>query len=71
LPGTIYTAAEEVNQAGGRGLPLICDIRNEEQVKEAIAKTVETFGGIDILVNNGKYRATTQLVHVLFLFTEF
>lgn len=52
LPGTIYTAAQEIEAAGGRALPCLCDIRFEEQVDEAIAKTVATFGGIDILVNN-------------------
>jgi len=52
LPGTIFTAAEEVEAAGGRALPLQVDIRDEEQVYAAVAKTVETFGGIDILVNN-------------------
>ena len=52
LPGTIHTAAEAVEAAGGRALALRCDIREEEQVRAAVAKTVETFGGIDILVNN-------------------
>ncbi|MEM6414079.1 MAG: NAD(P)-dependent oxidoreductase [Pseudomonadota bacterium] len=52
LPGTIYTAAEEIEAAGGKALPLIVDIRAEELVKEAVEKTVETFGGIDICVNN-------------------
>jgi citronellol/citronellal dehydrogenase len=52
LPGTIYTAAEEIEKAGGKALPLVCDIRHEEQVLDAVAKTVERFGGIDILVNN-------------------
>ena len=52
LPGTIYTAAEEIEAAGGRALPLVVDIRFDEQVAAAVAKTVETFGGIDILVNN-------------------
>jgi citronellol/citronellal dehydrogenase len=52
LPGTIYTAATEIEQAGGRALPLAVDIRDEEQVYAAVAKTVETFGGIDVLVNN-------------------
>lgn len=52
LPGTIYTAAEAIEQAGGRALPVLCDIREEEQVGEAVAKTVETFGGIDICINN-------------------
>jgi citronellol/citronellal dehydrogenase len=52
LPGTIYTAAEEIEKAGGKALPLVCDIQQDEQVADAVAKTVETFGGIDILVNN-------------------
>jgi citronellol/citronellal dehydrogenase len=52
LPGTIYSAAEEVEKAGGKALPLQVDIRDEEQVQRAVAKTVETFGGIDILINN-------------------
>ncbi|MEM9705969.1 MAG: SDR family oxidoreductase, partial [Pseudomonadota bacterium] len=52
LPGTIYTAADEIEAAGGKALPLIVDIRAEELVKEAVHKTVETFGGIDICVNN-------------------
>jgi citronellol/citronellal dehydrogenase len=52
LPGTVYTAAKEIEAAGGKALPCIVDIRFEEQVAEAVAKTIETFGGIDILVNN-------------------
>jgi citronellol/citronellal dehydrogenase len=52
LPGTIYTAAAEIEAAGGRALPLAVDIRDDEQVAQAVARTVETFGGIDILVNN-------------------
>ncbi|MCB2098559.1 MAG: NAD(P)-dependent oxidoreductase [Parvularculaceae bacterium] len=52
LPGTIYTAAEEIEKAGGKALPLIVDIRDEAIVKDAVAKTVETFGGIDICINN-------------------
>ena len=52
LPGTIYTAAEEIEQAGGRALPVVCDIRSEEAVKAAVAAGVEQFGGIDICVNN-------------------
>lgn len=52
LPGTIFTAAEAVEAAGGRALPLVCDIREEDSVDEAVAKTVEAFGGIDIVVNN-------------------
>jgi len=52
LPGTIYTAAEEIEEAGGKALPVVCDIRSEEQVVEAVEKGVEAFGGIDICVNN-------------------
>ncbi|MFT3755864.1 MAG: NAD(P)-dependent oxidoreductase [Pseudoxanthomonas sp.] len=52
LPGTIHTAAEAVNAAGGCGLALKCDIREEDQVRAAVAATVDAFGGIDILVNN-------------------
>jgi citronellol/citronellal dehydrogenase len=52
LPGTIHTAAKEIEDAGGKALPIMCDVRLEEQVAAAVAKTVETFGGIDILVNN-------------------
>lgn len=52
LPGTIYTAAEAMTAAGGKALPVVCDIRHEESVAEAIAAAVSTFGGIDILINN-------------------
>ena len=52
LPGTIFTAADEIEKAGGRALPSMCDIRFEEQVQAAVDKTVATFGGIDICVNN-------------------
>lgn len=52
LPGTIHTAAKEIEDAGGRGLPVLCDIRHEEQVVDAVGKAVETFGGIDICINN-------------------
>ncbi len=52
LPGTIYTAAEEVETAGGKALAIAVDIRDETQVQAAMAQTVETFGGLDILVNN-------------------
>ena len=52
LEGTIYTAAEEIEKAGGKALPIVCDIRFEDQVEAAVAKTVETFGGLDICVNN-------------------
>ncbi|WP_371184827.1 SDR family oxidoreductase [Xanthomonas sacchari] len=52
LPGTIHSAATAVEAAGGRALALKCDIREEAQVRAAVAATVEAFGGIDILVNN-------------------
>ena len=52
LPGTIFSAAEEIEKAGGNALPLACDIRFEEQVAAAMAATVEKFGGLDICVNN-------------------
>ncbi|KAG1394972.1 hypothetical protein G6F59_014086 [Rhizopus arrhizus] len=56
LPGTIHSAAEAVTAAGGQGLALKCDIREEEQVQAAVAATVDTFGGIDILVNNAAFQ---------------
>lgn len=52
LPGTIYTAADEIEKAGGKALPLMVDIRSEELVQDAVEKTVARFGGIDICVNN-------------------
>ena len=52
LPGTIYSAAEEIEAAGGKALALEVDIRSEEQVSEAVEKAVARFGGIDVLVNN-------------------
>ena len=52
LEGTIFTAAEAIRKAGGKCLPIQCDIRDEESVKSAIEKTVKEFGGIDILINN-------------------
>lgn len=52
LPGTIFTAAEEVERQGGRALPIAVDIRDEAQVDAAVEQAVATFGGIDILVNN-------------------
>jgi citronellol/citronellal dehydrogenase len=52
LPGTIYTAAKDMENAGGQALPVVCDIRFEEQVQAAVEKAIEKFGGIDICVNN-------------------
>jgi citronellol/citronellal dehydrogenase len=51
-PGRFHTAAAEIESLGGRALPLAVDIRSEDQVADAIARTVAAFGGIDILVNN-------------------
>ena len=62
LPGTIFTAAEEITAAGGNALPLVCDIRDEAQVKAAIGRTVATFGGIDIVVNNASAVSRTPVV---------
>ena len=52
LEGTIYTAAQEIEDAGGLALPLQCDIRDEASVQDCVSKTVENFGGIDICINN-------------------
>lgn len=52
LEGTIHTAAAEIEAAGGKALPVVGDVRSEESVREAVAATVERFGGIDIVVNN-------------------
>ena len=52
LPGTIFTAAKEIEAAGGVALPIQCDIRDEDQIASAIAQTAAEFGGIDILINN-------------------
>ena len=60
LPGTVFTAAKEIDEVGGRGLPLVCDIRFKDQIAAAVAKTVETFGGIDILVNNASAISITN-----------
>jgi citronellol/citronellal dehydrogenase len=52
LEGTVYTAAEEIEKAGGQALPIVGDIRDDQQVADAVAATVEKFGGIDICINN-------------------
>jgi citronellol/citronellal dehydrogenase len=59
LPGTVHTAAAEIDAAGGRALPIVCDIRFEDQVAAAVAKTVDTFGGIDICINNASALSPT------------
>jgi citronellol/citronellal dehydrogenase len=62
LPGTIYTAAEEIEKAGGRALPCAVDIRDEAQIAAAVAEAVKAFGGIDILVNNASAISLTGTV---------
>jgi len=52
LPGTIYTAADEINVAGGTALPIQCDLRDEKQIEAAVKLAADTFGGIDIVINN-------------------
>ena len=60
LEGTIFTAADDIKAAGGQALPIACDIRDEQQVVSAVAKTVETFGGIDIVINNASAISLTS-----------
>jgi len=60
LPGTIYTAAEEIEKAGGKALPYVVDVREEAQIQAAVQKAVETFGGIDILINNASAISLTK-----------
>jgi citronellol/citronellal dehydrogenase len=61
LPGTIFTAADAIISAGGQALPLVVDVRDEAQVKSAIERTVETFGGLDIVVNNASAVSRTPV----------
>lgn len=60
LPGTIFTAAEDIEKAGGKALPLEVDIRHEDQVTDAIEQTAQRFGGIDIVVNNASAISLTN-----------
>jgi citronellol/citronellal dehydrogenase len=60
LTGTIHTAAAEIEKAGGRALPLVVDVRDEQAVRDAIARTAQHFGGIDIVVNNASAIALTK-----------
>ncbi len=62
LPGTIFTAAQAVEEAGGKAIPLALDVRDEAQVKAAIAAAVAAFGGIDIVVNNASAVSRTATV---------
>jgi citronellol/citronellal dehydrogenase len=63
LPGTIHTAAAEIEAAGGKALPLAVDIRYEDQVYGAVEQTVQRFGGIDVLVNNASAISLTDTLH--------
>src|SRR3984885_12056 len=60
LAGTIYTAAQDIERAGGKALPLVVDVRDEAMVREALDKTAQKFGGIDIVVNNASAIALTN-----------
>jgi len=60
LPGTIYTAAKDIEDAGGRALPLVVDVRDEAQVKAAVDEAARVFGAIDILVNNASAISLTN-----------
>ena len=64
LEGTIFTAAKEIEAAGGKALPLMVDIREEAAVAEAMKKAAETFGGVDIVVNNASAINLTQTVQI-------
>ena len=63
LPGTIYTAAEEIEAAGGTALPIVGDVREPEAVQQAVEQTAERFGGIDMLVNNASAINLTPIEH--------
>lgn len=63
LEGTIYTAAEEIEAAGGKALPLVVDVREEDAVEAAVKQTADHFGGIDILVNNASAISLTGTLH--------
>ncbi len=60
LPGTIYSAAEEIEAAGGRALPIITDVRDEAQVKAAVSQAADAFGGLDICINNASAISLTN-----------
>ncbi|HEY1980887.1 MAG TPA: NAD(P)-dependent oxidoreductase [Xanthobacteraceae bacterium] len=64
LAGTIYTAAEEIERAGGNALPLVVDVRDEAMVKDALDKTAAHFGGIDIVVNNASAISLTSVANI-------
>jgi citronellol/citronellal dehydrogenase len=62
LPGTIFTAADEITRVGGNALPIVVDVRDEAQVKSAIEQAVATFGGLDVVVNNASAVQRTPVV---------
>jgi citronellol/citronellal dehydrogenase len=64
LPGTIHTAAAEIEDAGGQALPIVCDIRDDQVVADAVAAAAQQFGGIDIVVNNASAIALLDTEHV-------
>ena len=61
LSGTVYTAAEDIERAGGKALPLVVDVRDEAVVKNALEKTAQAFGGIDVVVNNASAISLTSV----------
>src|SRR3989338_8208560 len=61
LPGTVYSVAEEVESAGGMALPMVLDVRDDNQIEQAMHQVVEKWGGLDILVNNARDRKSTRL----------
>ncbi len=63
LPGTVYTAATEMDNAGGAGLAVVMDVRFEEQVRAAVERAVEHFGGIDVVINNASAISLTDTEH--------
>ena len=63
LPGTIFTAADEIKEVGGTALPIVCDIRYEDQVEAAVEETVNKFGGVDICINNASAIHLTDTVN--------
>ena len=64
LPGTIHTAAADIEEAGGQALPVVCDIRDDQAVADAVAAAAKKFGGIDIVVNNASAIALLDTEHV-------
>ena len=64
LPGTIYTAAEEIEAAGGQALPMVGDVRDDEGVERFVAAAKERFGGVDIVVNNASAINLVPIAHL-------